>query len=90
MDYCASMKNLEAARRSPNFKFVRGDIRSLDFLTFVLSEEKVDTVLHFAAQTHVDNSFGNSLRFAEVHNYLAIWGFGGASQPAALSLSVEA
>lgn len=63
LDYCASMKNLEAARRSPNFKFVRGDIRSLDFLTFVLSEEKVDTVLHFAAQTHVDNSFGNSLRF---------------------------
>ncbi len=63
MDYCASLKNLEAAHLSPNFKFVRGDIRSLDFLTFVLSQEKVDTVLHFAAQTHVDNSFGNSLRF---------------------------
>ena len=63
MDYCASLRNLEAVRGKPNFKFVRGDIRSLDFLTFVLAEEAVDTVLHFAAQTHVDNSFGNSLRF---------------------------
>lgn len=63
MDYCASLRNLEAVCGKPNFKFVRGDIRSLDFLTFVLAEEAVDTVLHFAAQTHVDNSFGNSLRF---------------------------
>ena len=27
--------------------------------------------------------FGESVRVAEVHNYLAVWGFGGASQPGA-------
>ena len=27
--------------------------------------------------------FGESVRFAEVNNYLAVWGFGGASQPGA-------
>jgi UDP-glucose 4,6-dehydratase len=32
-------------------------------LQYVLDSEGVDTVLHFAAQTHVDNSFGNSLAF---------------------------
>ncbi len=30
---------------------------------YILETEQVDTVLHFAAQTHVDNSFGNSLAF---------------------------
>ena len=31
----------------------------------MLRTEKIDTVLHFAAQTHVDNSFGNSFEFTE-------------------------
>jgi UDP-glucose 4-epimerase len=29
---------------------VKGDIQSMDLLTFVLSAEKVDTIMHFAAQ----------------------------------------
>ena len=32
-------------------------------MQYILDTERVDTVLHFAAQTHVDNSFGNSLAF---------------------------
>lgn len=47
----------------PPTQFVKGDIQSADLLNFVLEDEKVDTVMHFAAQTHVDNSFGNSLAF---------------------------
>jgi len=31
----------------------------------VLVEERIDTVIHFAAQSHVDNSFGNSINFTE-------------------------
>lgn len=31
----------------------------------MLRKEKIDTVMHFAAQTHVDNSFGNSFTFTE-------------------------
>jgi UDP-glucose 4,6-dehydratase len=31
----------------------------------VLKEENIDTIMHFAAQTHVDNSFGNSFQFTE-------------------------
>lgn len=47
-----------------NFKFVKGDICSADF-SHILREENVDTVMHFAAQTHVDKSFENSLEFTE-------------------------
>lgn len=46
-----------------NYKFVKGDICSPDLINFIFSSESIDTVLHFAAQTHVDNSFGNSFSF---------------------------
>jgi UDP-glucose 4,6-dehydratase len=48
-----------------NVKFIKGDIRSIDLVNHVLEGEKVDTVLHFAAQSHVDNSFGNSFAFTQ-------------------------
>lgn len=47
----------------PNFRFVKGDIQSPDLMVHILQSENIDTVMHFAAQTHVDNSFGNSLAF---------------------------
>mmetsp|Transcript_23078 Transcript_23078/g.71951 ORF Transcript_23078/g.71951 Transcript_23078/m.71951 type:complete len:324 (-) Transcript_23078:355-1326(-) len=63
MDYCASMRNLDSVKDYPNFKFVKGDIQSFDILSYVLHAEDIDTIMHFAAQSHVDNSFGNSLSF---------------------------
>ena len=38
-------------------------------VTYVLKEENIDTILHFAAQTHVDNSFGNSFQFTQNNIY---------------------
>lgn len=69
LDYCASMNNLRSIKDKPNFSFVKGDIQSMDLLTYVLKAEGVDTIMHFAAQTHVDNSFGNSLAFTMNNTY---------------------
>ena len=44
-------------------RFIKGDIQSSDLIIHVLEQEQIDTVMHFAAQTHVDNSFGNSMAF---------------------------
>jgi UDP-glucose 4,6-dehydratase len=63
------MRNLDALKGRPNFKFIRGDIQSGDLLSYVLATEGIDTVMHFAAQTHVDNSFGNSLAFTLTNVY---------------------
>eukprot|EP00798_Chlamydomonas_sp_ICE-L_P016599 gene16599-22839_t len=63
LDYCASLRNLDSVKDLPNFKFVKGCIQSMDLVSYVLRSEEIDTVMHFAAQTHVDNSFGNSLAF---------------------------
>ncbi|XP_044502738.1 trifunctional UDP-glucose 4,6-dehydratase/UDP-4-keto-6-deoxy-D-glucose 3,5-epimerase/UDP-4-keto-L-rhamnose-reductase RHM1-like [Mangifera indica] len=65
LDYCSNLKNLNFSKSSPNFKFIRGDIFSADLVNFILLTENIDTIMHFAAQTHVDNSFGHSIKFTE-------------------------
>lgn len=69
LDYCATLNNLNEVKDHLNFKFIKGDIQSPDLLSYVLTTENIDTVMHFAAQTHVDNSFGNSLAFTMNNTY---------------------
>ena len=69
LDYCSNLKNLLPSKSSPNFKFVKGDIGSADLVNFILLSENIDTIMHFAAQTHVDNSFGNSFEFTKNNIY---------------------
>ena len=65
LDYCSSLANLNEIKDAPNFKFVKGNILSSDLVKYVLETEEIDTIIHAAAQTHVDNSFGNSFTFTE-------------------------
>uniref|UniRef100_A0A1J3I991 UDP-glucose 4,6-dehydratase n=1 Tax=Noccaea caerulescens TaxID=107243 RepID=A0A1J3I991_NOCCA len=69
LDYCSNLKNLNPSKQSPNFKFVKGDIASADLVNYLLITEGIDTIMHFAAQTHVDNSFGNSFEFTKNNIY---------------------
>lgn len=69
LDYCSNLKNLLPSRPSPNFTFVKGDIGSADLVSYLLITESIDTIMHFAAQTHVDNSFGNSFEFTKNNIY---------------------
>jgi dTDP-glucose 4,6-dehydratase len=63
LDYCSSLKNLTEIERYPNYQFIKGDITSPDLVKYIISKENVDVIMHFAAQSHVDNSFGNSFDF---------------------------
>ena len=65
LDYCASINNFRALEASPNFRFVHGDITKDRDVISCLRTYKIDTILHFAAQSHVDLSFGNSYHFTE-------------------------
>jgi UDP-glucose 4,6-dehydratase len=65
LDYCSCIENLDEIKNYPNYKFIKGNVCSSDLVNFVLEEEKIDTIMHFAAQTHVDNSFGNSFQFTQ-------------------------
>ena len=67
LDYCANMRNLEEIRDKPNFAFVKGSILNVELVQFLLKTHNVDTIMHFAAQSHVDRSFGNSLEFTQTN-----------------------
>jgi len=69
LDECSSVRNLEEAWPYRNFEFIKGDIQSGDLMSHLIEAKQIDTVLHFAAQTHVDNSFGNSLAFTQNNTY---------------------
>ena len=59
--YCASLKNIE--HDSPNYHFIQGNLCSYDLIRHVLNDYQIDTVIHFAAQSHVQNSFSESLQY---------------------------
>ena len=69
LDYCSSLKNLDEIKDAPNYKFYIADITNSHTMQKIFEMEKIDTVLHFAAQTHVDNSFGNSFQFTHNNIY---------------------
>ena len=62
LDYCSSLKNISVGS---NYYFYKCDIRNSDMIQYILNNHNVDTIIHFAAQTHVDNSFGNSIQFTQ-------------------------
>lgn len=67
LDYCSSLYNIVQLYQKSNFKFVYGDVtRSADVVR-CLTTHNIDTVFHFAAQSHVDLSFGNSYNFTEAN-----------------------
>ena len=64
LDYSARRANwLPATITYGRFAFVQADIGDKAAMCDVLRRHQIDTVLHFAAQTHVDHSFTNSADF---------------------------
>ena len=60
MYYCADEKNINLKN---NYKLVKGNLRSSDLVNHVLNEYSITHVVHFAAQSHVQNSFDDSMQY---------------------------
>jgi len=69
LDYCASLNNTRALNDKRNFSFYHGDITNPSEVMDCLQRHKIDTIFHFAAQSHVDLSFGNSYTFTHTNVY---------------------
>lgn len=50
-----------------NYAFYYGNICDSSFVTYVLNAEEPKYIIHLAAETHVDQSFGNSFKFTETN-----------------------
>lgn len=69
LDYCSSLNNTRALNDKHNFTFYHGDITNPLEVVSCMERHKIDTVFHFAAQSHVDLSFGNSYSFTYTNVY---------------------
>ena len=56
LTYAGNVASLEAVASHPGFHLVHGDIRDQDLVEDLLRDEAVDTIVHFAAESHVDRS----------------------------------
>ena|SRR3990167_6706337 len=65
LDSCASLKHIASVKH--RLDCIIGDITDEKLVSNLFREYKFDTVMHFAAQTHVDNSFGNSINFTRTN-----------------------
>ncbi|MFA5832240.1 MAG: dTDP-glucose 4,6-dehydratase [Bacteroidota bacterium] len=56
LTYAGNLENLSTIERNPNYLFVKGDICNKDQVIKAFREHSIDTVVHFAAESHVDRS----------------------------------
>jgi dTDP-glucose 4,6-dehydratase len=69
LDYCSAEENVESEANLANeeseakYQFIKGSICDKDLLISVFAKYNIEYVVHFAAQTHVDNSFDNSINY---------------------------
>ena len=64
MYYCANEKNVnEIIRNDPRYIFIQGNLCETEKMENLLKKYNITHVIHFAAQSHVQNSFEDSIKF---------------------------
>ncbi|MGB5425735.1 MAG: dTDP-glucose 4,6-dehydratase [Gammaproteobacteria bacterium] len=56
LTYAGNLENLAEVEAAPAYRFVRGDITERLFVKQLMEDEQIDTVVNFAAESHVDRS----------------------------------
>lgn len=67
LTYAGNLLSLVKAENNPNYRFVHGNILDLDLVEGLLREETIDTIVHFAAESHVDRSIHGPDAFIETN-----------------------
>ena len=74
--YCADINNVnKEVRDSDNYTFIEGNLQSYDLLKHIFQNNNISHVIHFAAQSHVQTSFTDSIHYTQdnilgTHNLL--------------------
>ncbi|NVJ89807.1 MAG: dTDP-glucose 4,6-dehydratase [Flavobacteriaceae bacterium] len=77
LTYAADIKNLREVDNNASYKFIHGDICDKQLLINIFKEYKFKGIIHFAAESHVDNSIENPSEFINTnivgtHNLLEV------------------
>ena len=64
--YCADINNINTKwRNSDRYIFIKGNLCSVDLINFILNKYNIENIIHFAAQSHVQNSFEDSIQYTK-------------------------
>lgn len=64
LTYAGNLENLRDIEKKPNYHFVKGDILDVELALKTIQEFNVDSIIHLAAESHVDRSIHNPDEFA--------------------------
>ena len=67
LTYAGDLENLKECEANPRYKFIKGDICNRELVEFIFSEYDIKGVIHFAAESHVDNSIKNPGVFVQTN-----------------------
>ena len=67
LTYAGNLENLTECEENPRYKFIKGDICNRELVEFIFSEYDINGVIHFAAESHVDNSIKNPGVFVQTN-----------------------
>jgi dTDP-glucose 4,6-dehydratase len=67
LTYAGNLENLKECETNPRYKFIKGDICNRELVEFIFSEYDIKGVIHFAAESHVDNSIKNPGVFVQTN-----------------------
>jgi dTDP-glucose 4,6-dehydratase len=67
LTYAGDLTNLKEVENHPRYKFIKGDICNRELVEFIFNEYDIQGVIHFAAESHVDNSIKNPGVFVETN-----------------------
>ncbi|MFY4806194.1 dTDP-glucose 4,6-dehydratase [Aliarcobacter butzleri] len=67
LTYAGDLENLKECENNPRYKFIKGDICNRELVEFIFNEYDIQGVIHFAAESHVDNSIKNPGVFVQTN-----------------------
>ena len=67
LTYAGDLENLKECESNSRYKFIKGDICNRELVEFIFNEYDIEGVIHFAAESHVDNSIKNPAVFIETN-----------------------
>ncbi len=67
LTYAGNLENLSGFEENPNHKFIRGDICDGALVENIIDEYKIDVIINFAAESHVDRSITGPKVFIETN-----------------------
>lgn len=67
LTYAGNLENLKSVENNPNYKFIQGDICDSQLVNSLINDKKIDLIVHFAAESHVDRSIMDSAPFIKTN-----------------------